>query len=324
MGRFLPTDEHISETIDRLGLIYVGKRKERKVGTIIDFICPNHENKGVQSSDWGHFHTYTHGCKFCIGRDRTTDEFKEMIDMSKFDLLTEYIGFEKPITCKCKECNKVWTTTPKCLTQGKYYCPDCGFKYKKKGKQLTNEDFLDRIHKVNPTVIPLEKYQSLQVPILCKCTKCDYEWRTTPDHLIYEACNPTRCPRCSLSRPEESLGGILRDFGFFVKPQGMLDGCKNEISLRFDYLVYSDEELTNLLFACEYDGEGHYIPIDYAGKGKEWANDNLVITQKRDEIKNVYCKENNIPLIRISYTEKDNMEDYLIDKMNELNLAMAC
>ena len=117
MGRFLPTDEHIAETIDRLGLIYVGKRKEKKAGTMIDFICPNHKNKGVQSVDWGHFHNYSYGCRFCAGRDRTTDEFKEMIDMSKFDLLTEYIGFEKPITCKCKECGKVWTTTPKCLTK---------------------------------------------------------------------------------------------------------------------------------------------------------------------------------------------------------------
>ena len=319
MGRFLPTDEHISDAINRLELIYVGKGKDKK-GTIINFICPKHENKGVQSAQWSHFYKASYGCRFCSGKDRTTDEFKEMIDMTKINLLTEYIGFEKPITCKCKACEHIWTTTPKCLTQGKYYCPICAPSLRDNGN-LTNEEFLRRIHKLNPTVIPLEEYTSLKVPILCKCAKCDNEWHATPDHLIHG--DVTKCPRCFSSKPEEKLGNILRDLGLFIKPQGMLAGCKNEISLRFDYLIYSDEELTNLVFACEYDGECHYMPIDYAGKGKEWAEESLAITKKRDEIKNIYCKEHNIPLIRIPYTEKENMEDYLINKMNEINLAMA-
>ena len=38
-------------------------------------------------------------------------------------------------------------------------------------------------------------------------------------------------------------------------------------------------------------------------------------TQLHDKIKNEYCKNNNIPLIRIPYWERDDMEYYLFDKL---------
>ena len=37
--------------------------------------------------------------------------------------------------------------------------------------------------------------------------------------------------------------------------------------------------------------------------------------KKHDEIKTNYCKDKNIPLIRIPYWEKDNMEYFLFDEM---------
>ena len=63
--------------------------------------------------------------------------------------------------------------------------------------------------------------------------------------------------------------------------------------------------------AYEYQGQQHYYTIDFAGKGNEWAKDNFDINTKRDLIKVEYCKNNNIPLIRIPYWEYDNMEEFL-------------
>ena len=37
----------------------------------------------------------------------------------------------------------------------------------------------------------------------------------------------------------------------------------------------------------------------------------VVAQQKRDQIKNAYCEENNIMLIRIPYTEYQNIENIL-------------
>ena len=44
----------------------------------------------------------------------------------------------------------------------------------------------------------------------------------------------------------------------------------------------------------EYDGEQHFKPIDFSGKGEEWAFNKFSITQAHDNI-------NNIRLLRIPY-----------------------
>ena len=86
----------------------------------------------------------------------------------------------------------------------------------------------------------------------------------------------------------------------------------NQIVLRFD--VYVPE----LNLAIEYDGEQHYIPIDFAGKGQEWAKTQLKRTQELDQLKNAYCKFHNIHLLRISYHEKDDIEEIILNKINSI------
>ena len=43
--------------------------------------------------------------------------------------------------------------------------------------------------------------------------------------------------------------------------------------------------------------------------------ENLKVIQYHDKIKNDYCKKNNIPLIRIPYWEKNNLEEFLFDSL---------
>ncbi len=63
----------------------------------------------------------------------------------------------------------------------------------------------------------------------------------------------------------------------------------------------------------EYDGEQHYKAFDHFG-GKE----KLRLTQKRDDIKNNYCKDNCINLLRVPYWELDNIEDILDEEFERL------
>ena len=48
----------------------------------------------------------------------------------------------------------------------------------------------------------------------------------------------------------------------------------------------------------EVDGKQHYEAIDFFGGEK-----NLKYNQLHDKIKSDYCKNNNLPLIRISYLD---------------------
>ena len=68
------------------------------------------------------------------------------------------------------------------------------------------------------------------------------------------------------------------------------------MSAKFDFFVENK-------YFIEYDGETHY---QYNIHG--WHNEEqLKAQQERDIIKNQWCKDNNIPLIRIPYTHLDNL-----------------
>jgi len=50
----------------------------------------------------------------------------------------------------------------------------------------------------------------------------------------------------------------------------------------------------------------HFEPIEFFG-----GDVSLKETQKRDQIKNEYCEENNIKLLRIKYNDK-NVENVIL------------
>ena len=65
---------------------------------------------------------------------------------------------------------------------------------------------------------------------------------------------------------------------------------------RFDFYV-NDE------YIIEYDGRQHFIQ----GNGVYDNEEKFMRTQEHDRIKNEYCHSHNIPIIRIPYTELENI-----------------
>lgn len=67
---------------------------------------------------------------------------------------------------------------------------------------------------------------------------------------------------------------------------------------RFDFYV-------NNQYLIEYDGIQHFECDNF---NKSWnTKEHLVKTQQHDLYKNQWCKNNNIPLIRIPYTHEQNL-----------------
>ena len=65
---------------------------------------------------------------------------------------------------------------------------------------------------------------------------------------------------------------------------------------RFDFYV-------NDSYIIEYDGRQHFIQ----GNGLYDNKEKFIHTREHDHIKNEYCYQHNIPIIRIPYTELDNI-----------------
>lgn len=79
---------------------------------------------------------------------------------------------------------------------------------------------------------------------------------------------------------------------------------------RFDFYV-------NNKYLIEFDGSQHFLPMQYNNCG--WnTEENFKKTQEHDKIKNQWCKDNNIPLIRIPYTHYDKIciEDLKLETSN--------
>lgn len=89
----------------------------------------------------------------------------------------------------------------------------------------------------------------------------------------------------------------------------------NNINYYFDFAILNNKNGTPVGF-IEYDGILHFEQDSFHG----WNNEeNWLKTQKNDKIKNQWCKENNIPLIRIPYTELDKINSSYIKEVLQQN-----
>lgn len=122
-----------------------------------------------------------------------------------------------------------------------------------------------------------------------------------------------RCPECSTSFGEQKISNYLSLNNIKYMPQKEFDnllGISNG-NLKFDFYL----ELNNIKYAIEYDGIQHYEPVDFEGLGIEHAKEKFEILKQHDKLKNKYCKNNKIKLIRIPYWDFDNIEEILIREL---------
>ena len=111
---------------------------------------------------------------------------------------------------------------------------------------------------------------------------------------------------CIQSRGEEKIGIFLSKNNINFQKEYSFNNCINpstKARLRFDFYLPKYNCL------IEYDGEQHF-------KKTNFSHEDFKDRQKRDNIKNQYCKDNNIKLIRIPYTEFDNIEEILTKELN--------
>lgn len=95
------------------------------------------------------------------------------------------------------------------------------------------------------------------------------------------------------STGEKIISNILNAINISYQTEKTFPSCifpDSGYPARFDFWVSNK-------YIIEYDGEQHFSPIQVFG-GEEQCNK----TKQHDNFKNQWCKENNIPLIRIPYT----------------------
>jgi hypothetical protein len=158
----------------------------------------------------------------------------------------------------------------------------------------------------------------------CECT-CGNVVTVAQNNL--KSGNTLSCGCLTRSRGEIAISNILKRWGYTFKEQFRFKDCKCKYTLPFDFVLL--DQNSKILCLIEFDGLFHYKAIRYPNMTQEQADENLKTTHIRDEIKNQYCKENSIPLIRVPYWElyNDNLEYFLFCELvkygaiEEINIA---
>lgn len=307
--RRLYTENDYIQRCKELNDIYIGNHKNERHDTIIEYICNAHKEKGIQTCDWGHFRVQKKSCPYCSGRYKTTDDIIPLIKNKNVELISDYIGNEKPITCKCKECGNVWTTLPKVLITNGSGCPKCGKLNAQKSRRKTHEKFICDLKAVNPDIEIIGQYNGTHKKIQCRCKIDNTIWYGYPANLLNRSAG---CPACKMSNHEKEMLMILKRLGLNIISQYSIDECRYKSKLKFDAF----DQDNNIAF--EYNGEQHYRPVDFAGNGEKWAIQQFELTKNRDIAKMDFCKQHKIPVVVIPYWERDNMESFIISKLKEI------
>ena len=197
------------------------------------------------------------------------------------------------LKCQC-ECGNIEFKTIQDIknTKGKY-CEKCHI------RDITGQKFgkLTAIKHLGTN----EYRQSMW---LCKCD-CGNETIVTLGHLTATK-GTLSCSKCIMSKGEYQISQLLNKLCIDYDTQKTFSTCRfNSGNLaKFDFYLPQH----NILI--EYDGEQHY-----KNRG-HWEP--LEKIQERDAYKTQWCKDNNITLIRIPYTDYIKLTTkYLLNLIEE-------
>lgn len=204
---------------------------------------------------------------------------------------------------KCLGCGENFICCWNEIKGGKLSCNKCSRKRIDNSRRLDSSVLYDEILKLGFRILRIEEYKSVEINMDTECLKCGNVWRVKVSNLK----TGYGCPRCRTSKGEKRVLKFLMEHNIKTVEQKTFDGCVYKSNLFFDFYL-PDKNI-----CIEYNGEQHYREVDfsYYNKNKEKSKKNFIIQKKRDKIKAKYCKENDIPLLIIPYTEFERIEEII-------------
>lgn len=264
--------------------------------TIIHNTC-GHE----YSVKWNNFKAGKR-CPNCSGR-MTNEEFIDKVRLligDEYTFLDKYrtSGYKIKVRHNIIGCGHTYEVTPNHFLRGRR-CPKCWFKSKRK----TNEAFIQEVYSlVGDEYLPISEYISSRNRIQIYHSKCEKIYMVRPNEFL----QGNRCPHCKRSEGEVRISNILESKNIPFIEEISFDGFVGErnVPYKYDFGVLNKEN--ELLLLIEFDGEQHFSPVDFFGGQKGFES-----RIKNDKRKDDYAKSNNIPILRIPYTETNRIEDIM-------------
>lgn len=260
----------------------------------VEIICKEHGSFWQSPSSH-----YLQGCEKC-GIDRRSkrrisenwfnkflSKHGNLYDYSK----VEYINNKTHIEIICKEHGSFWQT-PYSHIRSNIGCTKC--LNEDLNKRFRNNKWLETFTSKHGDVYDYSKVNYInskeKIEIICK--RHGSFWQTPYNHL-----NLQGCPTCKISKGERKIMKYLDNKSIEYKMSYVFSDCRDKNPLKYDFFI----EKYNL--CIEFDGIQHFKSFEWFG-GDKSLEDRI----RRDYIKDIFCLNNKISLLRISYLEYDYID----------------
>ena len=226
--------------------------------------------------------------KITNGKLKLISNFTEKKDYHFFECKCgekiEYVYKNVDDKTVCKNCRILETAD-------KYIKKHLGYDYKVVSKEYTD--------------------LSRKEPILVLHEKCNKVFECKFNSIVHSSYGCKYCkPDCS--HGEYCIRNVLEENKILYKVEYHPENCYYKSKLYFDIACFYKDELICLI---EYDGEQHFCPRPVKNAYDESVK-RFESTAKRDLVKNKYCEDNNIPLLRIKYDQEKLIDTMVLDCIN--------
>lgn len=246
-----------------------------------------------------------HRCPICAGNLRHTINYvRDYCNNEGLELLsTEYLNNSQLLELKCSFGHIFYLEFSR-IRRGRSCCFCNGKPTIDKFKQIA----------INKNAICLTKeYISAKSKLSIHCNRCNKIFQITPNNMN----NGKWCPNCSMSTSERLCRLALEEIFSQPFPTIRPIWLRNITNYPLQLDGYNGSDI-----AFEHQGSYHYKIIEKY----KMTEKHLLDVQKRDELKNKLCKDNNVKLIIIPELFKkvklENLKDYIKIECERLNIDL--
>lgn len=240
---------------------------------------------------------------FILARRKTHEEFLKEVEIKgngEYVVLSEYVNSKTPVKLLHTVCNQTYTPLPNNFVVKNQRCSYCAG-----NKVKTFSEIQKELNKLNPDykiIKPVDTYKNIHSKVIVQHSKCKKEYPVEANRFKHG----DRCPFCCniythMTDGEKVISDYLKEKKIPHKFQYIYyyDKTNKRKKLIFDFLV----KFNNKIYIIEYDGIFHFEP--------RYGIDKFKKQQRLDKMKDDFCVKNNIEMIRIPYTEFNNINTIL-------------
>jgi hypothetical protein len=228
----------------------------------------------------------------------------------EYTVTGEYVRNDIDISMIHQECGKEFSIIPVEFLRGQR-CSNCKNKRISLSNRWSHERFVEEVFSQAKGEYSVDsKYTGSHNLVKFTHHTCGSTYETLP----YIFLQGSRCPRCMDSKGVLKITSILDDLGIRYRREYKIDNCRYKRVLPFDVALLRDDNSLSMLI--EYDGEQHFKEMSNWGGREAFEGIKL-----RDGIKDRFCEYNNIPLLRIKYTDFDRIEEILTKELSARAIA---